>query len=98
MATNKRSRQRARQVAKKKQEKKHLIDPRYKNLFWTIVVIVILVIFFIINNTRYVPDHGPYPPNFDAAKQKDIHTTLNKKLYGLDSSSTVKDSNSRYEQ
>lgn len=99
MATNKRSRQRARQVSKKKQEKKHLIDPRYNNLFWTVVVIIVLLIFFIINNTRYVPEHGSYPPNFDAAKHKEeVHTQLNKELYGLDSTSSVKDSDTRYKQ
>jgi hypothetical protein len=56
----------SRQIGKTKvQEKKPLIDPRYKNTIWTLVIIVILTIFFIINNTRPVPDHGPYPPGFN---------------------------------
>ena len=46
---------RERQIGKTKIEKKHLIDPKYKNTVWTIVILVILVIFFIINNTRDVP-------------------------------------------
>jgi hypothetical protein len=46
-------------------KKKHLIDPRYKNTFWTGVVIIILIIFFIINNTRETPASGTYPPEFN---------------------------------
>jgi hypothetical protein len=61
---------RQRQIGKTKQKKKHLIDPRYKNLFWTIVFLVVLVIFFIVNNTRDVPESGPYPPGYDAQKQE----------------------------
>jgi hypothetical protein len=45
-------------------EKKHLIDPRYKNTFWTVVILIVLIIFFIVNNTKSVPDRGPYPPNY----------------------------------
>jgi hypothetical protein len=93
MPQNKRNKQRARVEAKKKQQKKPLIDPRYKNLFWTVVVIIILLIFFIINNTRYVPDHGLYPPGFDPAKHKNVSTSLNKELYGLHDR-TKPDSNS----
>ena len=53
-----------RQIGKPKTEKKPLIDPKHKNTFWTIVVLVILLIFFIINNTREVPEQGPYPPGY----------------------------------
>lgn len=59
-------RNKERKIGKKQQpEKKPLIDPRYKNTFWTIVIIIILIIFFIVNNTRSVPEHGPYPPNYN---------------------------------
>jgi uncharacterized integral membrane protein len=37
---------------------------KHKNTFWTVVVIIILAIFFIMNNTRKVPESGPYPPNY----------------------------------
>jgi len=56
---------RERQIGKKAPGKKHLIDPRYKNTVWTIVILIILLIFFIINNTRDVPDRGPYPPTYN---------------------------------
>jgi uncharacterized integral membrane protein len=55
-------------------QKKPLIDPRYKNTVWTVVIIIILVIFFIVNNTRSVPEHGPYPPGFNPQKaQNELH-------------------------
>lgn len=56
---------RERQIGKTTQAKKHLIDPRYKNTFWTVVVLVILIIFFIINNTRTVAESGPLPPGYN---------------------------------
>jgi len=55
-----------RQIGKNIQQKKHLIDPKYQNTFWTSIVIIILIIFFIINNTRKVPEQGPYPPDYKA--------------------------------
>ncbi|RPI65196.1 MAG: hypothetical protein EHM47_18985 [Ignavibacteriales bacterium] len=58
-----------RQIGKTKvAEKKHLIDPRYKNAFWTTVILIILLIFFIVNNTREVPETGPYPPGYNPQK------------------------------
>jgi uncharacterized integral membrane protein len=64
---------RTRQIGKTKvPEKKPLIDPKYKNTVWTIVILVILIIFFIINNTRPVPDDGPYPPGFNPQKAEKI--------------------------
>ena len=60
--------QRDRQIGKKKIEKKPLIDPRYKNTIWTAIILIILLIFFIINNTKDVPDRGPYPPNYKPGK------------------------------
>lgn len=81
-----------RQIGKKKEEKKPLIDPRYKNLFWTTVIVIVLIIFFIVNNTRDVPSHGPYPPNYDPSKHNsEIH--LNKQLYGLSAADTINNKN-----
>jgi hypothetical protein len=55
-------------------QKKPLINPRYKNTVWTIIILIILLIFFIVNNTRSVPEHGPYPPGFNLEKaQKILH-------------------------
>ena len=53
-----------RQIGKKLPVKKPIIDPRYKNTVWTIVIGIILIIFFIVNNTRSVPESGPYPPSY----------------------------------
>lgn len=57
--------QNERQYGKPIQQKKHLIEPKYKNTVWTIIIILILLIFFIINNTRKTLAQGPYPPNYD---------------------------------
>jgi uncharacterized integral membrane protein len=54
-----------RKIGKKPQEKKPLIDPRYKNAVWTAIILVILLMFFIVNNTRNEPERGPYPPNYN---------------------------------
>ncbi|NNG25900.1 MAG: hypothetical protein HKM87_00105 [Ignavibacteriaceae bacterium] len=61
---------RPRQIGKQKIEKKHLIDPKHKNTFWTIVVVVILLIFFIVNNTRKVAEEGSYPPGYIPAQSQ----------------------------
>lgn len=37
---------------------------KHKSTIWTIIVLIILTFFFIVNNTRKVPDEGPYPPNY----------------------------------
>lgn len=55
-------------IGKKPVEKKHLINPRYKNTFWTIVIVVVLTIFFVINNTKSVQERGTYPPNYVSPK------------------------------
>jgi uncharacterized integral membrane protein len=69
----KKNKQRTRQIGKTTvSEKKPLIDPKYKNTVWTIVIIVVLIVFFIINNTRQVPEHGPYPPGFKQDKAEKI--------------------------
>lgn len=57
-----------RQIGKKKIESKTLIDKRYKNAIWTAVILIVLLIFFIVNNTREVPERGPYPPNYSGPK------------------------------
>ncbi len=64
----KKQKNKQRQIGKKKVEKKPLIDPKYKNTFWTVLILVILLIFFIVNNTRDVPEQGPYPPGYKPAK------------------------------
>ncbi len=61
----KKNKQKERQIGKPIEQKKHLINPKYKNYTWTIIIIIILLIFFIINNTRTTPAQGPYPPNYD---------------------------------
>lgn len=55
-------------IGKKPIEKKHLINPRYKNTFWTIFMVVVLTIFFIVNNTKSVQERGPYPPSYASPK------------------------------
>jgi hypothetical protein len=62
---------RPREIGRQKKEKKYLIDPRYKNLFWTVVFLVVLLVFFIVNNTRDVPESGPNPPGYDTQKEQD---------------------------
>jgi len=69
-----------RQIGKKTIEKKPLIDPRYKNTFWTALLVVILVIFFIVNNTRSVPDQGPYPPGYNPSSTVKPDSSIDKKL------------------
>ena len=71
--SQKKNKQRTRQIGKTTvAQKKPLINPRYKNTVWTVVIIIILVIFFIVNNTRSVPDQGPYPPGFNKQKAQNI--------------------------
>lgn len=58
----------SREIGKSKisvEKKKTLIDPRYKNTFWTTILIIVLTIFFIINNTREEPKSGSYPPGYN---------------------------------
>lgn len=65
----KKQKNKPRQIGKTNVEKKPLIDPKYKNTFWTIIVLVILIIFFIVNNTRTEPTEGPYPPGYKATHE-----------------------------
>lgn len=78
--SQKKEKPRERQIGKKPPEKKHLINPRYKNFFWTVVVIVILLIFFIVNNTRSVPEKGPYPPTYNPSGAQKPDTVINYKI------------------
>lgn len=59
-----------RQIGQTRVEKKPLIDPKYKNTFWTIFILVVLAIFFIINNTRNEPEEGQYPPGYHPTKME----------------------------
>ena len=59
------NRKKERVIGKPIEQKKHLINPKYKSTVWTVVIVVVLLVFFIINNTRKEPDHGPYPPNYN---------------------------------
>jgi hypothetical protein len=78
--SQKKAKQKERQIGKKQPEKKHLINPKYKNTFWTVVIIVILLFFFIINNTQLVPSQGPYPPNYNPAAKVNPGTVIDKRL------------------
>jgi hypothetical protein len=75
-----------RQIGKNTQAKKPLIDPRYKNTFWTVVVVVVLLIFFIVNNTRTVAESGPLPPGYnkDSVKSR-LNTPVPEELRMTDS-------------
>ncbi|HEY7752105.1 MAG TPA: hypothetical protein VH917_07410 [Ignavibacteriaceae bacterium] len=57
-----------RQLGKQKTEKKPLIDPKHKNTIWTILILLTLLYFFIVNNTREIPNEGPYPPNYNPGR------------------------------
>ena len=73
---------RERQIGKKDKVpgKKPLIDPRYKNVFWTTVTIVVLLIFFIVNNTRDVPESGPLPPAYNQQSIEQPSEKINEKV------------------
>jgi len=68
MAQQKKVNPKDKPIGKKQIEKKHIINPRYKNTFWTIITVIILTIFFVVNNTRSVQERGPYPPNYTSSK------------------------------
>lgn len=56
------------QAAKVAADNKNEFYQKHKSTIWTIIVLIILTIFFIVNNTRDVPEHGPYPPNYHGPK------------------------------
>jgi hypothetical protein len=64
----KKQKNKQRQIGKAKVEKKSLINPKYKNTFWTILILITLIIFFIVNNTRNEASQGPYPPGYNPAQ------------------------------
>ena len=68
MAQQKKVNPKDKPIGKKQIEKKHIINPRYKNTFWTIITVIILTIFFVVNNTRSVQERGSYPPNYTSSK------------------------------
>ena len=72
---SKTKRNRQKQVRNLKKEKKPLIDPKYKNIFWTIVILIVLALFFIINNTRKEADEGPYPPGYHPSEIDSSNTS-----------------------
>ena len=73
--THKKKNKKDRQIVKTKITMNPLIDPYYKNTFWTIVILVILLIFFIVTNTRHEPEHGPYPPGYKPVYVETRQTT-----------------------
>ena len=76
----KKAKPKERQIGKKQQDKKPLINPKYKNTFWTVVIILILIIFFIVNNTQSVQSSGPYPPNYNSSTSPKPDTTVDARL------------------
>lgn len=50
--------------AKQQDEKEQDFFHKHKSTIWTIIVLALLTFFFIVNNTRKIPDEGPYPPNY----------------------------------
>ena len=52
------------QAGKQQVEKEPDFYQKHKSTIWTILVLVLLAVFFIINNTKKIPDQGPYPPNY----------------------------------
>lgn len=47
-------------------EKKPLIDPKYKGWFYSGLFIAIVLVFFVMNNLNGEPEQGPYPPNYSS--------------------------------
>jgi hypothetical protein len=69
-----------RQIGKKANIKKPLIDPRYKNTIWTGIFLIVLLFFFIMNNTGQVPEKGPYPPTFNPSNHEQPSNTVSSEL------------------
>lgn len=45
-------------------------NKKFRSSLYSILFIIALIVFFIINNTRMVPEKGPYPPNYNADSAK----------------------------
>ena len=71
MAQKKNSNIKERQIGKNFPVKKPLIDPRYKNIVWTVFFLIILLVFFIMNNTVQVAEKGPYTPTFNSSSHEE---------------------------
>ena len=85
----KRNNPKERKIGKKQPEKKPLINPRYKNTFWTAVIIIVLLIFFIVNNTRSTPDQGQLPPGYNPKNlQEKLHSEVPAAVDVIDSNKT----------
>lgn len=70
MATkNRNSKQKSSYPIGKQDTKQVVKEPdfydKHKSTIWTTLVLIILTVFFIVNNTRKVPEQGPYPPNYN---------------------------------
>lgn len=51
-------------AAKQTEAKGNDFYHKHKSTIWTIIILIVLTYFFIFNNTRKVPEQGPYPPNY----------------------------------
>lgn len=54
-----------------KNKKKPLINPKHKNLVYTLGFLGIFLIFFVINNSGTEPEQGPYPPGYQKTNSED---------------------------
>ena len=62
------------QAGKQHEESKPEFYHKHKSTIWTIIVLILLAIFFIVNNTRKIPEHGAYPPNYNGANSSGVTT------------------------
>lgn len=60
--------QKNRQIGKKKVDTAFnpYNNKKFRSFVYSVLFILALIIFFIVNNTRSVPEKGPYPPNYNA--------------------------------
>jgi hypothetical protein len=57
--------------AVRQQEEQTDFYHKHKSTIWTVIILIILAIFFVVNNTRKIPDEGPYPPNYKKANSSE---------------------------
>jgi len=60
------------QAGKQPEKIKSEFYHKHKSTIWTIIVMIVLAIFFIVNNTRKIPEQGPYPPNYKSANSSEV--------------------------
>lgn len=48
----------------KNNKSKPFINPKHKNLIYTLAFVGVFLIFFVINNSGSEPEQGPYPPGY----------------------------------